>query len=47
MLRSLSPGLYNALINILSNMGISRYYFNRNISKWIDTAMGKPIEVEM
>jgi menaquinone-9 beta-reductase len=47
MVRSLSPRLYNALINLLSNMSLSRYYFNKNISKWIGTAMTKPIEVEM
>jgi menaquinone-9 beta-reductase len=47
MVRSLSPGVYNAFINIFSNMPLSRYYFNRNISKWISTAMSKPIDVEM
>jgi len=45
-LRHLWPTAYNSLIRILSGLGISRYYFNKNFHNWINTAKNKPIEVE-
>jgi len=47
ILRKASPMLYNSLIKLLSGMGISRYYFNKNVARWIETAKNKPLEVEM
>jgi menaquinone-9 beta-reductase len=45
LLRHLWPTAYNSLIRIFSGLGISRYYFNKNVDKWIETAKSKPIEV--
>ena len=47
LIRSLSPMLYNSLIKVFSGIGLSKYYFNKNVSKWINTARTKPIEVKM
>lgn len=46
MLRRLSPMLYNYGIKFLSGLGVTRYYFNKNVSKWTKTAT-TPIEVNM
>ncbi|MDB5191792.1 MAG: geranylgeranyl reductase, partial [Segetibacter sp.] len=47
LLRRLSPSLYNTLIKIFSNLGIASYYFNKNATRWLNTAASKPIEVNM
>lgn len=47
MVRRLSPRLYNAFINMISHLGISNYYFKKNVAKWVNTAATKPIDVQM
>jgi len=45
--RKLSPFLYKALLSMVSFTGISRYFFNRSVNKWVHTAKHKPIDINM
>jgi flavin-dependent dehydrogenase len=47
LLRSLSPGIYNWVINVFTITGISGLLIKKNAAKWIETARSKPIEIDL
>jgi flavin-dependent dehydrogenase len=47
LLRKINPYLYNVFINVLSEIGLASYYFNKSVNKWIYTAKEEEIKIDM